>query len=115
MVLLRGSGDFTGQHYDFAVVMDGTGDGGVPHGKLLMDFGAAVVGDSADRLNACRIAVQNTLGADALADAAGIAAIFNAVVRLADATGIPLEDAKEAASRVVRAEIGIDAFAVGKD
>ena len=95
--------------------MDGSGDGGVPHGKLLMDYGAAVVGADADGLATCRDAVRRALGEKALADAAGVAAIFNAVVRIADATGIPLEDAKAAASQAVRAEIGIDAFADGKD
>jgi len=95
--------------------MDGSGDGGVPHGKLLMDFGAAVVGADAVGLAACRDAVRRAMGEEALADATGVAAIFNAVVRIADATGIPLEDAKAAASRAVRAEIGIDAFADGKD
>jgi hypothetical protein len=114
VVLLRGSGEFTGHGYDFSVVMDGSGDGGVPHGKLLMDFGAAVVGADAGALAASRDAVQRALGEDALADAAGVAAIFNAVVRIADATGIPLEDAKAAASQEIRTEIGIDAFADGK-
>jgi hypothetical protein len=114
VVLLRGSGEFSGHGYDFSVVMDGSGDGGVPQGKLLMDFGAAVVGGDAGDLAACRDAVRRALGEEALADAAGVAAIFNAVVRIADATGIPLEDAKAAASDEIRAEIGIDAFADGK-
>jgi hypothetical protein len=114
VVLLRGSGDFTGNAYDFSVVMDGSGDGGVPQGKLLMDFGSAVVGGDAGDIASCRDAVRRALGEEALADAAGVAAIFNAVVRIADATGIPLEDAKAAASHDVRAEIGIDAFAEGK-
>lgn len=114
MVLLRGSSDFTGHKYDFSVVMDGSGDGGVPQGKLLMDFGAAAVGGDDDSLTACRDAVRRAVGEEALADAAGVAAIFNAVVRIADATGIPLEDAKAAASQAVRAEMGIDAFADGK-
>jgi hypothetical protein len=94
--------------------MDGGGHGGVPHGQLLMDFGGAVIGDDPARLAACRDAVRRALGDEALADAAGVAAVFNAVVRIADATGIPLEDAKAVASRDVRAAIGIDAFAEGK-
>jgi hypothetical protein len=115
VVLLRGSGDFSGHGYDFSVVMDGSGDGGVPQGKLLMDFGAAVVGNDDGALAACRDAVRRALGEEALADAAGVAAIFNAVVRIADATGIPLEDAKAVASQAVRAETGIDNFANGED
>jgi hypothetical protein len=89
--------------------MDGAGDGGVPHGQVLMDFGAAVLGQRPD-LDRCRDAVRDALGNEALADAAGVIAIFNAVVRVADATGIPLETAKEEASRSIRADIGIDAF-----
>ena len=111
MVLLRGSGEFTGDRYDFSVVMDGSGDGGVPDGKLLMDFGAAVVGGDSGTRAVQRGALRTRLGEAALVDAAGVAAIFNAVVRVADATGIPLEAAKAQASAGVRAEIGIDAFA----
>jgi len=101
----------TGDSYDFTAIVEGGGDGGVPHGALLMAFGAAVHGRDDAELARQREEVRRTLGEEALVDACGVAAEFEAVVRIADATGIPLEDAKEAASRDLRADLGIDRFA----
>ena len=52
------------------------------------------------------------LGAAGLVDAAGIVGLFNAIDRVADATGIPLEADKAAASVDFRAALGLDRFAV---
>jgi hypothetical protein len=46
----------------------------------------------------------------ALVDAAAAIASFNAVVKVADGTGIPLEAAKEARTRDIRGTLAIDAF-----
>ncbi len=48
------------------------------------------------------------MGTAALVDAAAIVASFNAVVKLADGTGIPLEDAKAQATQDLRAELGLE-------
>ncbi len=53
------------------------------------------------------------MGAAALVDCAGVVAVFNAVVRIADATGIPLETYKEEISVELRRELGIDDYAGG--
>jgi len=83
-------------------------DGGVLHGRLLLDFAeAVVVGPDAD-LDRCRADLLAVVGAEAFVDAVGVVASFNAVVRIADATGIPLEDFKLEQSRDIRAELGID-------
>ena len=52
------------------------------------------------------------LGAAGLADAAGVVGLFNAIDRVADATGIPLEPEKAAASADVRAALNLDQFSV---
>ena len=90
--------------------MDGTGDGGVPHGDLLMAFGAAALGAAVDELAAARSRVRDALGEAAMIDAAGVIGIFDAVVRIADATGIPLEAYKAEISAEFRRDLGIDAF-----
>ena len=46
----------------------------------------------------------------ALVDAAGIAGLFNAIDRVADATGAPLEEAKATDTASLRDAIGIDEF-----
>jgi len=50
------------------------------------------------------------MGGAALSDAAAVAALFNAIDRVADATGIPLEAEKAAMTEGMRAQLGIDAF-----
>ena len=47
-------------------------------------------------------------------DAAGVAATFNAIDRVADATGIPLEPGKAKVSADFRCALGIDAYAEGR-
>lgn len=54
--------------------------------------------------------VAAAMGAGAVIDCAALAAVFNAVVRIADATGIPLEPYKEEISVELRRELGIDEY-----
>ncbi len=91
------------------------GDGGVAHGADLIRFATAVLGDDAAELAAARTAVADTMGGAALTDTAAVAALFNAIDRVADATGIPLEDEKAAATADFRTAIGIDDFAAASE
>ena len=93
-----------------AIASDGAGDGGVRHGSLLTGFAEAVLGDDEARLIAVRERVRDTIGDPALVDAAAVVANYSALDRVADATGIPLEAAKEAGTADLRAELGIDRF-----
>ena len=91
--------------------LDGSGaESRVPQGALLLEFAeAALRGDDA-RQNDARAALYAALGAAALVDAAAIVASFNAVVKIADGTGIPLEDAKAAATEDLRTALGLERF-----
>ena len=109
-MLLRASSEHSGDRYDFEAISGDEGDGGVPHGRLLMDFADAVVAGDDDALALAREAVAATLGEDAVVDSAAICATFNTVDRVADATGIPLEDDKAEATTGLRASIGIDRY-----
>ena len=80
----------------------------------MIDYAEAVLGDDDARLQAAQQAIHNALGPDAVVDSAGVAGLFNAIDRVADATGAPLEEDKAEISAVLRAEIGIDAFAANK-
>ena len=55
--------------------------------------------------------MRETLGDAGLVDSAAVIANYCALDRVADATGIPLEPAKEANTVGLRAELGIDEFA----
>ena len=112
-MLLRASGRTQDRAYDLAAVMGGdAGGGGVPQGRLLLDFAEAVLGEDEGSLVGARAALAAALGPEALVDAAGIVGLFNAIDRVADATGIPLETEKAAASADFRAALGLDGFAV---
>lgn len=90
------------------------GDGGVAAGAELSAFAEAVIGADDAALAEAISALRAAVGDAGWVDAAGVAATFNAIDRLADATGIPLEDAKAEISADFRAEIGLDAFAEGR-
>ena len=90
--------------------MTSGGDTGIAHGALLIEFADAVLGDDDQRLARARTAVAGAMGATALVDAAGIAGFFNAIDRVADATGTPLDDKTLADTAELRDQLGINEF-----
>ena len=110
-MLLRGSGEHTGDDYDLAAIVpdrekDGGSGGGVAAAAALTAYADAFF-DGGQDFAAARDRLHAEIGGEALVDAAGVLAIFNAVVRIADATGIPLEDQKAAMSADFRDALGI--------
>ena len=90
-------------------VLEGDGAAiGVPHGVTLIEYGEAILRGDAQRRMRAREAVYRGLGAHALVDAAAIVASFNAVVKIADGSGIPLEDFKQKATADLRGELGLE-------
>ena len=85
--------------------------GGVPHGAGLLGLAESTLGSDEDALSQSRDAVLRALGPAALVDAAAVIGLFNAIDRVADATGIPLEPGRRAASIELRAGLGLDRFA----
>jgi hypothetical protein len=84
----------------------------VPHGDLLIAFAEAVIGEDDHALMRARDALMAALGPSGVVDAAAVVGFFNAIDRVADATGIPLEPEKAAASADFRAGLELDRFAV---
>lgn len=96
---------------DLGAALAGDGaNAGVPLAAELLEFGEAMLDDDRDRQARARAAVYGALGATGLVDAAAIVASFNAVVKIADATGIPLEPEKAAATEELRAALGLERF-----
>lgn len=83
---------------------------GVPHGGDLIAFVDAVLTGSAAQLAVARRAVLDALGGAAFVDVCATVASFNAVVKIADGSGIPLEAVKAERTRDLRADLGIDAL-----
>jgi hypothetical protein len=74
----------------------------------LTAFVEAVLGDDDAVLAAARRAVRDAIGDAGFVDACATIASFNAVVKLADGTGIPLEDWKAERTRDLRASLSLD-------
>ena len=66
--------------------------GGIVHGKALMKFAEALAGRDEGDLASARSALMDEAGAEVLVDAAAVAANFQRMVRIADSTGIPLDE-----------------------
>jgi hypothetical protein len=109
--LLRESSKTTGGNYDLKLLTGESGDGNIPHGALLVQFAEAVLGEDNARLFAIQSEIRAKMGDAALVDAAAIATTFNAIDRVADSTGIPIEDNKAEVTADFRAALGINAFA----
>jgi hypothetical protein len=109
--LLRESSTAKGAQYDLTLLTGGDGDGRIPHGRLLVGFADAVLGGDNESLAKIRSEIRTTMGDAALVDAAAIAATFNAIDRIADSTGIPIEDANAESTAELRDALGLNAFA----
>jgi uncharacterized membrane protein YcjF (UPF0283 family) len=74
-----------------------------------------MVGDDAAALTPARHAVIEGISPEALVDAAGVASNFERMVRIADATGIQLDERMAALSQEVRDTLRLERFAVYKE
>ena len=75
----------------------------------LLAFADAVI-EGRTELDGARDAVVDCLGEAAMVDAAAVIAGFDAITRVADGSGIPLEPEKAEATAGWRSHLGIDDF-----
>ena len=109
---LRESAKSSGREADLSVVTGrASGDGRVPHGRLLIELAEAVASWRWDEVADLRSAGSRLLGPQGTSDAILIASGFNGITRLADAIGIRLDRHTADASVAMRANLGINAFA----
>ena len=111
-MLLRASGEMEGTRLDLALVNGPTGaDGGVAHGAALVDFVDAAMGDDPAETGRQRAALRARLGDAAFVDVCAVIGAFEIVDRIADATGIPLDDFMRDRTGELRSELGLARFA----
>jgi hypothetical protein len=84
---------------------------GVPHAEVLAAFAEATVGEDDTALARARERLRAALGPEAVVDAAGVTSNFERMVRVADATGIPLDAPVAALTADARSQLGIDRYA----
>ncbi len=84
---------------------------GVEHGAALVAFTEAVLGADEGVLRARRRELHRVLGPERFVDVAAIIGAFNVVDRIADATGIPLDDMMQEMSADLRRELDLGRFA----
>ena len=87
--------------------MDGATDSGVPDGALLVEFTEAVLATDEAHLARVRERLRSTLGDEKFVDAAGAVASFNAVVKVADGTGLSVDEFRQESAGQLQAELGL--------
>lgn len=102
----------TGNAVDARAVVDrgSAARSGVEHAETLLAFADAVVGDDEAELERARAAVIEQLGPEQLVDAAAVASNFERMVRIADATGIPLDTPLDLMSQDLREQLDLNRF-----
>ena len=109
-MLLRASSEETGDEVDLGATVGRSEDGGgIEHGALLVAFAETVTRGSDDAAPA-RKSLLEAVGPEAFVVAAAIVAIFNGLVRVADSSGIPLDDGTREASTSFRGDLGLEEF-----
>lgn len=83
---------------------------GVEFGAELMQLGEAVARRDEALLSTARQQLVELAGAAVLVDAAGVAANFQRMVRIADAMGIPIDDMTTELGQQVRQELDLAKF-----
>ena len=109
-MLLRASGEREDASFDLTAVTDDSRDSGVPHGAELLRLTELAIGGDRQALAAAREAASAVMGRQQMVDALVVAAAFNGITRVADCTGIPLDENTEATTVDMRAMVGLDAF-----
>jgi hypothetical protein len=88
---------------------------GVEHGTLLIAYAEAMVGEDDEALTHARYALIEVMSPAAMVDAAGVASNFERMVRIADATSIPLDERMQILSQEVRDALHLERFTVYKE
>ncbi len=79
----------------------------MPHGQQLVRFVTSVA-VGGDELAAAKDELVETMGYEALVDAAAVVANFHMMTRIADGTGTPLDAGTVDMSVDLRSDLGID-------
>jgi hypothetical protein len=111
-LLLRASSEVNGREVDVSAVTDPerAAESGVAHAATLIALAGAMVSAEEEELRRARQRVLDEMGDAQLVDAVAVASNFERMVRIADATGIPLDDPVEIMTSDIRERLGINRY-----
>lgn len=107
--MLRASVETHEQNVNLASIMDGSEPGEIQYGEGLAAFAEAIVSADVDAIATARQNLVTQAGYEVMVDAAGVAANFQRMTRIADATGIKL-GAMGDSTEDLRESLGIEEF-----
>ena len=115
--MLRVSAQTTATDIDLQAVIgsEASAAKGIAFGPELMKFAESVANGDEAALEQSRRALREAAGPAVLVDAAGVAANFQRMVRIADATGIPVDDMQSELGQQIREELGLSEFASARN
>ena len=110
--MLRASIEHSGSDAALRGIAEGAkvGDAGIEHGERLTAFADAAVGSDPPSLATARNALRAAAGPDVVVDAAAVIGNFERMVRIADGTGIPLDNVVSAMASDLREALGINDY-----
>ncbi len=82
----------------------------IPFGDILVEFAEAAVGGDDVVLTKIRKKIIEEMGTDALIDAAAVVGNFQRMVRIANATGVPLDTPVDVLSGDLQKKLGFNRF-----
>ena len=116
--MLRLSADLTETKIDPRIINDGgseTSPEGVLHARELVEFAEAVVSRDETDLRRAENELLKVAGQEALVDTACVAGNFQRMVRIADATGIPIDAVRLPLMMKAVDELGLKRFESAKN
>lgn len=89
-------------------------DQGIEFGSQLMRFAEAIANRDDESILTARHALIDIAGHDVMIDAAGVAANFHRMVRIADSIGIPYDAAESRTSKEIEEQLNLRSFATSQ-
>lgn len=83
----------------------------IEYGSLLLAFAESIANRVAPAITRTREALDQVAGGQIVVEAAGVAANFQRMVRIADSIGIPVDNMTTELGQGVRAELNLETFA----
>lgn len=109
-MLLRRSGNQKNEEYNLTGVT-GSSRVGIEHEDIMLMIAEAVVSSEPDAITAMRQQASAEIGEQQMLDAIGIASGFNGITKIANATGLPLDQRTRHITAELRHVTGIDDYA----